>query len=168
MQRRTPIILVKCFTPATRLCRCCGTASLNNIAIKSLLLCVSQYAEQKSCLETARVVSTLFAEIWRQNTSTLHAHPPEPELPSAIQFFFKYNSYQTKCFFEALDSNSNLWIVPIWEEFQTNHKLSSKSNYYVMNEPSTQRANWRCHFSVGYLRNNGQVLTTLLVHCYVT
>ena len=41
------------------------------------------------------------------------AHPLDPELPSAIKYFFKFNSYQIERFFEAmglhrtLDLNSN-------------------------------------------------------------
>ena len=44
----------------------------------------------------------------------IRAHPLDPELPSAIKYFFKFSSYQIECFSEAmglhrtLDLNSNL------------------------------------------------------------
>ena len=36
------------------------------------------------------------------------AHLLEPELPSAIKYFFKYNSYHIECFFEAMDLHRTL------------------------------------------------------------
>jgi len=47
------------------------------------------------------------------------AHPPEPELPSAIRYFLKYTSYQIEFFFEAMrkimNLISNLWTFLIRE-----------------------------------------------------
>jgi len=64
------------------------------------------------------------------------AYPLEPELPSAIEYFFKFNSYQIKCFFEAmglhrtLDLNSNPMDSTHSRIFQTNDKLSGNSGKY--------------------------------------
>jgi len=70
------------------------------------------------------------------------AHLLEPELPSAIKYFFKYNSYHIECFFEAMDLHRTLnWNSNPVDSHHSNFKRTincpvNRANIY---EPSTQR-----------------------------
>jgi len=78
-------------------------------------------------------------------------HPLEPELPSAIKYFLKFNLYQIESFFEAMDLHTTF-------EFQSSRRSSFENNFKRtinsavtranMNEPNTHSTTWRYHCSV--------------------